>query len=182
MKKLALVSSMVAAFGSVGMAQAASSGTINFSGELTANTCEVTVDGQTANATVTLPTVGTNQLTTASDTAGDTGFVMALKNCSGALQTASAYFEAGASVDPMTGRLKNLNGAGAQSVSLELLDANNPTPSVINIGSHDQITSAGYKDISGGTANLSYIVRYYAEGATTAGLVNSNVVYSIQYQ
>ncbi|MGM0513292.1 MAG: fimbrial protein, partial [Pseudomonadota bacterium] len=102
MKKLAIVASLVAAFGSVGMAQAASTGTINFNGELTATTCDVVVDGQAADATVVLPTIGTNLLDAATKTAGETGFVMALNNCSGTLQTASAFFEAGASVDQVT--------------------------------------------------------------------------------
>ncbi|WP_447883474.1 fimbrial protein, partial [Serratia fonticola] len=106
----AIVASLIAAFGSVGMAQAASTGTITFNGELTATTCDVVVDGQAADATVTLPTVGTNQLNAATKRAGDTGFVMALNNCAGTLQTAAAYFEAGSSVDLTTGRLKNLNG------------------------------------------------------------------------
>ncbi len=181
MKKLALVSSMVAAFGSVGMAQAASTGTINFSGELTSNTCDVVVDGQGANATVTLPTVGINQLDSATKTAGDTGFVMALNNCSGTLQTASAYFEAGPSVDPMTGRLKNLTGT-ASNVSLQLLDGSSASQAVIQAGNTNQVTNTEYKDVSGGSTTLPYIVRYYAEGQTTAGTVVSNVVYTIQYQ
>ncbi|QXN65173.1 fimbrial protein [Serratia fonticola] len=182
MKKLALVASLVAAFGAVNMAQAASTGTITFNGELTATTCDVIVDGQAADATVVLPTMGINQLDAVTKTAGDTGFIMALNNCAGTLTTAAAYFEAGSSVDLTTGRLKNLNGAGATNVSLQLLDANNASPTVINAGNQIQSTTAGFKDISGGSANLSYIVRYYAEAATTAGLVDSNVVYSIQYQ
>jgi major type 1 subunit fimbrin (pilin) len=180
MKKLTIVASLVAAFGSMGMAQAASTGTITFKGELTANTCDVNVEGQGPDATVTLPTVGTNQLNAPSKTAGDTAFVMALSSCSGS--EVAAYFEAGSTVDLFTGRLNNLEPLGAKNVSLELLDANNSTPSVINIGNQNQKTSAGFKSISGNTANLSYIVRYYAEGATEAGLVNSNVVYSIQYK
>ncbi|MGL5389760.1 MAG: fimbrial protein [Serratia sp. (in: enterobacteria)] len=181
MKKLAIVASLVAAFGSAGMVQAASTGTITFNGELTANTCDVIVDGQAADATVVLPTVSINQLQAATRTAGDTGFVMALNNCSGTLQTASAFFEAGASVDAVTGRLKNLSG-GATNVSLQLLDGSSPTQDVIKAGSQDQVNNTTYKDVTGGSATLPYIVRYYAEDATTAGTVVSNVVYSIQYQ
>ncbi|MBC3231255.1 MULTISPECIES: fimbrial protein [Serratia] len=181
MKKLAIIASLVAAFGSVGMAQAASTGTITFNGELTANTCDVIVDGQAADATVVLPTIGTNLLDAATKTAGETGFVMALNNCSGTLQTASAFFEAGASVDQVTGRLKNLTG-GATNVSLQLLDASSSSRSVIQAGNQNQVTNTAYVDISSGSANLPYAVRYYAEGATTPGTVVSNVVYSIQYQ
>ena len=58
MKKLTIVASLVALFGSAGLAQAASTGTITFNGELTATTCDVIVDGEAADATVTLPTIG----------------------------------------------------------------------------------------------------------------------------
>ncbi|TQI78960.1 major type 1 subunit fimbrin (pilin) [Serratia fonticola] len=181
MKKLAIVASLVAAFGSVGMAQAASTGTITFNGELTANTCDVIVDGQTADATVVLPTVGVKQLDEAAKTAGDTGFVMALNNCQGTLETASAFFEAGASVDAVTGRLKNLSGT-ASNVSLQLLDGSSSSQAVIEAGNQNQVLKTTYKDVTGGSTTLPYIVRYYAENATTAGTVISNVVYSIQYQ
>ncbi|MBC3249038.1 fimbrial protein [Serratia fonticola] len=181
MKKLAIVASLVAAFGSLGMAQAASTGTITFNGELTATTCDVVVDGQAADATVTLPTIGTNLLQTAGTTRGDTGFVMALNNCAGTLTTASAFFEAGASVDQVTGRLKNMTG-GATGVSLQLLDGSSTSPAVIQAGNQNQVTNTTYVDVSSGSANLPYIVRYYAEAPTTAGTVVSNVVYSIQYQ
>ncbi|WP_025118926.1 MULTISPECIES: fimbrial protein [unclassified Serratia (in: enterobacteria)] len=180
MKKI-LLSAMATVALSSGVAQAASTGTITFNGELTANTCDVVVDGQDADATVVLPTVGTNQLQTANRTAGDTGFTMALSNCSGTLETASAFFQAGASVDAVTGRLNNLSGT-ATNVSLQLLDGSSPSQAVIKAGSQDQVTAMTYQDVTGGSTTLPYIVRYYAEDATTAGTVVSNVVYSIQYQ
>ncbi|MGF6192874.1 fimbrial protein [Serratia sp. 2723] len=181
MKKLTIVASLIAVFGTVGLAQAASTGTITFKGELTANTCDVVVDGQDADATVILPTVSTSQLQSATKTAGDTGFVMALSNCSGTLETASAFFQAGASVDAVTGRLINMTG-GATNVSLQLLDASSPTQAVIKAGSQEQVGAMTYKDVTGGSTTLPYIVRYYAEAPTTAGIVVSNVIYSIQYQ
>ncbi|VEI68995.1 Type-1A pilin [Serratia fonticola] len=181
MKNLTIVASLVAVFGSVGLAQAASTGTITFNGELTASTCDVVIDGQNADATVVLPTIGTNQLNSASQTAGETGFVMALNNCSGPLQTASAFFEAGASVDSVTGRLTNLSGT-ASNVSLQLLDGSSASREVIQAGNANQTTNTKYQDVASGSATLPYAVRYYAEGATTAGSVITNVVYSIQYQ
>ncbi|MDA5483418.1 type 1 fimbrial protein, partial [Yersinia intermedia] len=39
-----------------------------------------------------------------------------------------------------------------------------------------------YIDATTGSASLPYAVQYYANGATTAGTVVSNVVYSIQYK
>ncbi|EAO4398011.1 type 1 fimbrial protein [Salmonella enterica] len=181
MKKLALIASLAAVFGTVSMAQAASTGTITFQGKLTANTCDVVVDGQSEDATVVLPTVGTNLLDAATKTAGETGFVMALNNCAGTLDTASAFFEAGSSVDPVTGRLKNMSGS-ASNVTLQLLDGSSNARSVIQAGNQNQVANTSYVNVSSGSANLPYSVRYYAEAPTTAGTVVSNVVYSIQYQ
>lgn len=164
-----------------GLVQAASTGTITFNGQLNSNTCDVIVDGQAADATVVLPTIGINQLVTAGETAGDTGFSMALTNCAGTLQTASAFFESGATVDLVTGRLNN-NAGTATNVSLQLLDGSSPSRSVIAVGSQSQINGTSYVNVTSGSANLPYIVRYFADGETTAGSVVSNVVYSIQYQ
>ncbi|MFC0226146.1 fimbrial protein [Serratia aquatilis] len=181
MKKLTMIASLVAACGFAGLAQAASTGVITFNGELTANTCDVVVDGQTADALVKLPIIGINQLTAATKTAGRTGFNMALKNCAGTLKTASAFFEAGASVDLASGRLKNMTGT-ATNVDLQLRDGSSAGETVIVAGNQSQRTSTTYVNVESGTANLPYSVEYYAKGATTAGTVVSSVVYSIQYK
>ncbi|HDC4524631.1 TPA: type 1 fimbrial protein [Enterobacter kobei] len=181
MKKIVLITAIASILGTAGMAHAASNGTITFNGELTANTCDVAIGGQSADATVVLPTIGTNQLDAAAKTAGETGFVIALNGCSGVLKTASAFFEPGASVDPVTGRLKNIGGT-ASNVSLQLVDASSSSRTVIQAGNQNQVTSTTYKDMSSGSVNLPYNVRYYAEGPVSAGTVVTNVVYSIQYQ
>ncbi|RWR00938.1 fimbrial protein [[Pantoea] beijingensis] len=180
MKKLIVAAAVVAAFAGVN-AQAASTGTITFNGELTATTCDVIVDGQAADATIVLPTVGINQLTAAGQTAGQTGFNMALSNCEGTLKTASAFFEAGSSVDLVTGRLKNVSGS-ATNVSLQLRDGSNASNEVIKAGNSNQTKNTTYVDVSSGSANLPYHVEYYANGKTTAGTVVSNVIYSVQYK
>lgn len=164
---------------SVANVHAADTGTITFNGELTASTCSVAVDGQTENATVILPTVSTSNLSAIGETAGTTAFSMALTDCAGTLTTASAFFEAGASVDAATGRLLNTGGDAGQ-VSLQLKDGAND--SVIKVGSSEQVTNATYADTSTGGAILPYTVEYYAEDATTAGTVSSSVTYSIQYK
>ncbi|NTX77447.1 type 1 fimbrial protein [Serratia proteamaculans] len=179
MKKLAIAAIVFAAFGSMEMAQAASSGTITFNGEVTATTCDVTVAGQAADATVTLPTVGQNELQTAGATTGRTSFPMQLDNCAGTLTTASAFFQDGPSVD-INGRLQNLSGT-ATNVSLQLLDDQN-AGNVINVGDSSQVDGTSYVDVSSGSATMKYGVEYYAEGAATPGTVVSNVVYNIQYK
>ena len=182
MNKTIVSLSLLAALG-MGMsaANAASTGTITFNGELTATTCDVIVDGQAADATVTLPTIGTNQLTLAGQTAGSTNFNMALSSCAGTLTTASAFFEDGASVDAVNGRLNNMTGT-ATNVQLQLRDGSSTSRDVIQVGNTNQVANTTYKDISSGSTTLPYAVEYYANGATTAGTVVTNVVYSVQYK
>ncbi|HBV8970900.1 TPA: fimbrial protein [Klebsiella oxytoca] len=166
-------------------AQAASTGTITFNGELTDTTCEVDVNGQGSDATVVLPTVGVNQLTASGKTTGRTAFNMNISNCvigeKGEHSKVSTFFQAGNTVDLSTGRLKNMGGS-ATNVDLRLLDAsNNFAP--INVGNTDQVNNTTYVDIKDDkTAFLPYAVEYYANGQTTPGTVTSSVVYNLQYK
>lgn len=160
-------------------AQAASTGTITFNGQLTENTCEIDIGGQGENGTVVLPIVQTSALQTVGQTAGRQIFIIRVANCVGTLKSVAAFFEAGPTVDTLTGRLKNTNSSGATNVSLQLLD---PIKSyaVIQAGNQNQVTNTTYAVAT--TNNLAYAVQYYAEGATTPGLVNSSVVYSLMYK
>lgn len=180
MKKLAIATSLVAALAGVSTVQAASTGTITFNGLLTATTCNVVVDNQTEDATVTLPTLGTNVLDESGKTAGRTRFNMALTQCTGALRTASAFFQDGATVDSDTGRL-NSSGT-AENVQLQLRDGTGAARSVIKVGDPSQVDTTRYVSIASASANLPYSVEYYATDATTAGTVVSSVVYNIQYK
>lgn len=157
MKKLFITASILAAFAGMN-AQAASTGTIKFNGELTATTCNVVVDNQASDATIQLPTLGINQLATAGSTAGETSFNMALSDCAGTLTTASAFFENGTTVDT-TGRLKNISTdtaatddaeatTAATNVSLELLDGT--TGDTIVAGNQSQVEANSYVSIATG--------------------------------
>lgn len=159
---------------------AASTGTITFNGELTATTCDVPVNGSGPSATVGLPTLSVADLATPGVPGGTTKFTMALSNCAGTLTTASAFFEAGPTVDLVSGRLNNTGTAG--NVQLQLLDGSSSTLAPINVGDSAQVDDTIYRDVSGGTATLPYAVQYYPTAAPTAGSVVSNVVYSIQYK
>jgi major type 1 subunit fimbrin (pilin) len=112
-----------------------------------------------------------------------------LNSCEGSLPTASAFFESGGSVDPVTGRLKNiLTGATAASnVSLQLRDGSSTTRAVIQAGNQNQRLNTAYVAYTGsptGSANLPYFVEYYADGtgSITGGKIQSTVIYSIQYK
>lgn len=181
-RKALVIAALVAASG-VQFAQAAD-GTINFNGELVNQTCTIAVDGVVTPtaATVTLPTVSTSQLTAAGQRAGTTGFNIQLTNCVGAATTAAAFFEAGSTVDPVSGNLRNTTG-GATNVQLQLIDSGSATGAVIQAGNTNQRTQTTRNTIdASGAANMPYAVQYFATGATTPGTVVSSVTYSVDYQ
>jgi P pilus assembly protein, pilin FimA len=186
MKKTIVNVSLLAALGmGISAANAASTGTITFNGELTDTTCDVSINGQGVDATVTLPTVSINQLVEPGDTTGRTSFNMNLSDCvigtEGGHSKVAAFFQPGDTVDLSTGRLKNVGG-DATNVDLQLLDASG-SYSVINVGNTDQVNDMTYVDIEDdGTALLPYAVEYYANEQTTAGTVTSSVVYNLQYK
>lgn len=186
MKKSVISASVVAILAAASLsAQAASTGTITFNGELTDTTCEVDINGQGSDATVILPTVGVNQLTASGETTGRTSFNMNISDCvigtEGGHAKVSSFFQAGNTVDLSTGRLKNVGGT-ATNVDLQLLDASNSF-NPINVGNTDQVNNTAYVDIQAdGTAYLPYAVEYYANAQTTPGTVTSSVVYNLQYK
>jgi major type 1 subunit fimbrin (pilin) len=161
------------------MAAHASDGTITFNGQLTGSTCSVSVAGQGADATVTLPTISATQLSAAAQTAGATSFAMQLSACT-STSNVQAFFEDGATVDHATGNLLNAATAGgATNVEVQLYDGKG---AMIKAGDTSQTASGSYNvPIANGAATLYYGAQYYATDATTAGTVSSTVTYSISY-
>ncbi|PXW44363.1 major type 1 subunit fimbrin (pilin) [Klebsiella oxytoca] len=184
MQKSIINLSIVAVLGLAAVsAQAASTGTITFNGLLTDSTCNVDIEGQGADATVTLPTVGINELASTGKITGRTSFNMNLTGCTVGASThakVAAFFQPGTSVDLSTGRLKNMSGT-ATKVSLQMRDASNDY-AVINLGNTNQVTNTAYKDMTSGSALLPYAVEYYADDTTTPGTVVSSVVYNLMYK
>lgn len=156
-------------------------GTINFQGELVANTCDITIDGNASPATVILPTVAAATLASAGSTAGMTQFKIGLSNCQGmtATSTAAAFFENGSTVDTGTYNLVNTDLTGADNVQLQLLDATSST--AINVGNSNQKTNSSRHSIATGAVEMPYAVQYYSLGGATAGNVQSQVNFSIDY-
>lgn len=175
-------------------------GTVTFGGELTESSCKVDIEGQGPNAVITLPTVSTNTLAQAGKVTGRTAFNMNLHDCvyrqsdpsrmaprnnyDYPFSRVSAFFETGSTVDQTVGRLKNMDTSptGATFVQLQLLDGSNGF-APIKVGNTKQVTDTVYVKIDDDDkATLPYAVEYYATGETTAGKVNSSVVYTLQYK
>ncbi|MGE8143988.1 fimbrial protein [Pseudomonas frederiksbergensis] len=166
----------------------ANDGTINFTGELTAQTCTSTVNGSATTQTVALPRLSTASLATTGQTAGATNFTIELSRCTATIATAAAFFEAGPGVDSTTKNVKNATGT-ARNVQFQLLDS---AGTVIKAGDTSQTGAGGTARTPmvvttgaspTGSATLPYAVQYVATGgAATVGTVVGSVVYSINYQ
>ncbi|NMZ32846.1 fimbrial protein [Pseudomonas proteolytica] len=178
-RKMLFVAVMTAA---VVQSVQASDGTINFAGELVAQTCTITIDGGPSPQTKNLPKVSTSLLTTPGQVAGATSFLIGLTGCASTPNSVTTFYEAGGTVDPITGRMRNTAAGGADEVELQLLDGG-PTAAPILIGSDTQTTTnTRYTIDASGAVTMPYAVQYYATGTTTPGIVESQVTFSIDYQ
>lgn len=132
---------------------AAADGTIQISGNVTAQTCTINGNGTgTNNFTVTLPTVSASSLAAAGQTAGRTSFSIALTNCTPNSGNVHTYFETGATTNAVTGNLI-LDPSGATNVEIGLL---NSDYTIIKAGVSDALQNVKSTPITGGSATLNY--------------------------
>jgi major type 1 subunit fimbrin (pilin) len=158
MKKTLLSLAVVGFTAIAAPAAYAADGTIVFQGMLTNQTCTAVVKGTFAPlASAKLPVVSTGLLQSPGNTAGRIGFMVNLENCAHDGPPAYAFFESSPNADP-------------------ILD--NP----IQVGSSDQIFNTTRVFIGKTSAPiLPYAVRYFVAGPATAGVVKSQVVYTLVY-
>jgi major type 1 subunit fimbrin (pilin) len=160
----------------------AADGTITITGTVTDTTCSIngTTSGTQVNPSVTLMPATAGSLAALGQTANTskpTDLEFKLSGCTSGTK-AIANFENGATVDQTSG---NLNNSGtAQNVQVQLLNAS-MAPINITTNSGNQLATEGAA-ITGGAADLKYYARYYATGKATAGTVNTQVQYTMQYQ
>lgn len=156
----------------------ASDGTITVTGQVTDSTCTISSTAGTKDFTVALPTVSKTSLAAAGNTAGATGFGIRLSGCTPVSGNVRTHFETGATVDPNTGRL-TLNSGGASNVQIQIKNADG---SVIKAGADVASQNSKPVALTSSSAQLDYIMEYYATGAATSGAANSSVTYTIAYQ
>ena len=160
------------------LSASAADGTITFNGQVTAQTCSIATPGG-ADFSVNLPTVISNSLSAAGETAGRTAFSIQLAQCD-AGQVAT-YFEPGATVDFSSGRLNNQAAQNAASnVQIQLLGGNGQFLPVVASGTAQDNSQWVTVDTTG-TANLNYFAEYYATGNAGAGDVSTSIKYTIIY-
>lgn len=180
----------------------ASTGTLTINGLVTASTCNASINGSnpsatTADAAVTLPTVGKDVFGAQGKTAGRTRIIIKVSDSSGTgpcdVPTAAApngtvyaHFEPGPSVNMSTGRL--ISTGTATGVGLQLLNKNY---AAIVAGAGGGAAGANTSVAQNSTVEtfavafstgLQHSVEYYSEAASvTAGTVTSSVVFTLAY-
>lgn len=170
---------VVACFVFVNAAYSDSGSTIHFQGEVTDETCTISVDGNSTSSIVLLPAVSAASLANSGDTAGETPFTVGVHNCSGTsgkdLNIKTIFLAHNITRNNRIG-----NTGSAKNVSLEIVkpEASKDVIDVTgNRGTEGLVLKANEKSASHGFA-----VRYKSDGKATAGTVLGSVQYSISYQ
>jgi len=155
--------------------------TITFVGEVTDQTCEVSINGQ-ANPIVLLPGVPASQLQAAGSKAGLTPFTLTLTQCSAPIadmQLTTRFLGRGVT---KAGNLGNLaTDKAAQNVAIQLTE-NETGTKPINLSSGTTAVAGPLLAKGQNTASHTYAAQYYShDGNASAGAVQAVVEYVISY-
>ena len=169
-------------------AQAADGGTIAFSGNVTANTCNVSVSNtaltNSNTATITLPSINATSLSTSGAFGATTQFTIGVAGCTGGNNAFVTTFSPAAADVSNTGKLINKATSGAASnVVLEILSSANTAVDLSKAtATLQQGLTTATSSITNGTGSQIYKVQYLATGAATAGAVSASLPFTLTYQ
>lgn len=160
---------------------ASSTGTISFTGLVKDDgTCKVEIGSD--DQLVVLPTVATNRLAVAGQTAGKTKFTIKLKECNAEDNgRAKIKFK---NANATNGLLNNLTTTGAQHVSIQLINATSNQIMLLDGTAADSAKTANTGIQLGGKIiqpQFDYYAQYYATGSATAGEVTARAEFEISY-
>ncbi|MEG0098318.1 MAG: fimbrial protein [Citrobacter sp.] len=160
------------------VAHADSANTITFKGEVTEQTCEVTVNGVNARPVVLLPSVAKSELATVASSTGLTTFTLGVTGCTvdaDALDIKTIFI-----ANNMTERGNLANTGTAQNVELQLMTNSSGTTA---IDLRNATPVAGITVAAGSTSGEhDFAVQYFSpNGGTTAGTVVGTVQYAVSY-
>lgn len=156
-------------------ASAFAANTITFQGEVTDQTCAVTVNGNAVSPVVLLPTVSVADFTS-SPTAGATTFEVGVSGC--AVETADRTISTVFVGNQVTSSGNLGNTGTATNVDIQIL---NTTGAVIDFTSN--FTGTGDLTLTAGetSASAEYTAQYYATGTPTVGDVTASLQYAVTY-
>ena len=152
----------------------ASDNTITFMGEVSDETCSISVNGSDASP---VPTVTATELN-ANQVAGATTFDVGVSNCTGSssgVQISTVFV--GNNISSATG---NLGSTGsATNVEIQILDTSDA-----EIDFRSAFTGTGDLSLAANqtSASATYKAQYYSAGAATTGTVLASLQYAVSYQ
>ncbi|MBP6123886.1 MULTISPECIES: type 1 fimbrial major subunit FimA [Providencia] len=170
----ALSLSSVAAFAAT---TTVNGGTVHFKGELVNAACAV--DADSVEQTVRLGQFRTAKLAQAGDTSGSVGFNIQLNDCDSTVATSAKIAFTGVSANaanPTVLSVASSASGAATNVGIQILDSKS-TPLGL-----DGATFSSAITLKDGTNILPFQARYYALGATTAGVANADATFAVQYE
>lgn len=151
----------------------AASGTINFTGNVTADAC--TVSSASQNQTIDLGTVSVNDFPASGATTGDGRISIVLSNCPATALTAAVSF--GGPADAANPNLLALASAStAKNLGIALFESDNTTeiPLATKSKTHTLSTTVD--------TTLTYFAKYKSTAATvTAGTANAVADFTVLY-
>lgn len=174
MKRIALILALSAA---PALTFAAGQNTITFTGQVSAQTCAVAVNGKAASPVILMPTVSATALSAVGSTAGETSFTVSVTGCtapSSSLAIKTAFLG-----NNVTSAGNLANAGTATNVQVQLLDAAGGSAVVLN-----GITSVSGLTLASGATSAShdFAVRYISEaGSAAAGTVSTTAQYALDY-
>lgn len=176
MNKKIIAMGVVFGLSSAASVFAASDNTITFQGEVTDQTCAVTINGNAASPVVLLPTVSTGDFAS-STTAGATTFEVGVSGCtadtSGDVEISTVF------VGNLVTSSGNLGNTGtASDVEIQILDtAGTVIDFTSNFNGNGDLTLT-----SGATsASADYTAQYYTTRTPSAGSVTASLQYAVTY-
>lgn len=175
-----------------------SDNTVTFLGQVTDQTCVMTINGQEIQPVVLLPTVPRSDFTSAGDTTGDTEFVVAVSDCTMGLPADRAagdgvirYLEAGNAISTTfvaheirNGNLLNVidpaSAGGADNVDINIVDSRG-----LDIDFTKPFHGAGDLILDAeGNASATYVAQYIAQqdhDNLSSGYVRASMQYALSY-
>ena len=152
-------------------------GTVHFKGELVNAACAV--DAGSVDQTVQLGQHRTAKLAAAGDVSQNVGFNIQLNDCDTTVATTAKVAFAGVAANaanPTVLSVASSAAGGATNVGIQILDSKS-----VPLGL-DGATFSTAVTLKDGVNILPFQARYYALGATTAGVANADATFAVQYE
>lgn len=153
---------------------------IRFKGEISSQTCDVTVNDAINEAPVILmKSAKLRDLVKPGDTSTPVNFKMKLTGCTDPQTAQDVKIRFASSNVDATGNLKNIATADpATNISIQLLD---PESKVINLTSGEATAKAFTLKPGNTSGEAEFTAQYIATGTPTSGKIEASVQYAITY-